>query len=179
MKEQVASGSYEIKIVGLSEGRHQFRFRIDDTFFDLFKSKTLHKGMVDVDVLLEKKTGLIDGTFQFKGTLSLVCDNCLDTLDYPVDFERIVVYKFSERPIKSEQSLDPDIHYIHSKTEKISIQEELFDHIHLSIPMRITCELASKSCSIDLKHFEREENQDETLQYWEQLKNLKTKNGTS
>ena len=175
----VSSGSYEIKIAGLSEGKHQFRFRIDDTFFDLFKSKTLNKGKVAVDVLLEKKTGLIDFTFQFKGMLSLVCDNCLDTLDYPVDFERSVVYKFSERPSKSEQSLDPDIHYIHSKTEKIGIQEELFDHIHLSIPMRITCEVATKSCSIDLKQFEKKENQNESLHYWEQLKKLKTKNGTS
>ncbi len=50
---------YEIPFVGLKEGMHDYRFTIDNRFFDRFEYSEIHEGEVFVDLRMERKTRMM------------------------------------------------------------------------------------------------------------------------
>lgn len=178
LKEVHSSSLYEIKIAGLPNGTYDYEFIIDDLFFEVFKSNSLTKGLVNVGMEMNKNSGLFHTSYQFSGFIELICDNCLNKGNFPIQYQHKMIYKMSLDTENLKKNIYSDIVFIHPNAEKINIHQELFDYIHLAIPMRTTCELFSKDCSIDLNNF-NEVNDKETPPYWEKLKKLKSENGTS
>lgn len=51
---------YDIPFVGLKQGKHSFQFDIDAKFFELFEYEGFEDAHISVQLVLEKKSTLID-----------------------------------------------------------------------------------------------------------------------
>lgn len=65
---------YTIQFIGLKLGKHSFTFHIESAFFDSFKYDDFQSIDCMVDLILIKKTTLIEFYFVIKGSAVLNCD---------------------------------------------------------------------------------------------------------
>jgi uncharacterized metal-binding protein YceD (DUF177 family) len=123
---------YNLPYSGLSEGKHQFDFTIDDRFFAEFEGSEVEKGMLDIGVELEKRSTHLRLTFSIKGVVELICDRCLENFGYPVESKRELLVKFSEKPVEDEAELI----YLHPTDFQVEAAQYIYEFVILSLPIR-------------------------------------------
>ena len=65
---------YLIPFVGLKIGKHQFDYQIDNTFFKNFDYDEFNDVSFIVDIVLEKKSTMLELDSKHKGTVTVPCD---------------------------------------------------------------------------------------------------------
>lgn len=123
---------YSLNVVRLGLGKHQDSFEINDAFFAHFEHSMVRKGTVNATLDIEKYPTHLDVGFHLKGKVELLCDRCESPYAHEVDGQFRIIYSF-----------DPDLDFTGYEVMHVSNQEshlvlvqELYDFIHLSIPMR-------------------------------------------
>ena len=123
---------YTLPFSGLSEGKHQFDFTVDDRFFAEFETSEVEKGELKVAVELEKRSTYLSLTFLINGVVELVCDRCLENFSYHVESNRKLLVKFSEKQIEDEAELI----YLHPTAFEVEIAQYIYEFVILSLPIR-------------------------------------------
>ena len=123
---------YNLPFSGLSEGKHQFEFKVDDRFFAEFEGSEVEKGKLDINIELEKRSTYLRLTFSIKGFVELICDRCLENFDFPVESERELLVKFSEKPVEDEAELI----YLHPTDFQVEAAQYIYEFVILSLPIR-------------------------------------------
>ncbi|MCX6221999.1 MAG: DUF177 domain-containing protein [Bacteroidia bacterium] len=123
---------YTLPFSGLSEGKHQFDFTVDDRFFAEFENSEVEKGELKIAVELEKRSTYLSLTFIIDGVVELVCDRCLENFSYHVESKRKLLVKFSEKPIEDEAELI----YLHPTAFEVEIAQYIYEFVILSLPIR-------------------------------------------
>ena len=123
---------YTLPFSGLSEGKHQFDFAVDDRFFEEFENSEVEKGDLAVRIDLEKRSTYLKLVFTIKGNVKLICDRCLEDFDYPVESERELLVKFSEKPVEDEAELI----YLHPSEFQVEVAQFIYEFVILSLPIR-------------------------------------------
>jgi uncharacterized protein len=123
---------YVIPFAGLKEGRHEFEFDVDDSFFDQFDSSEIKKGKLDVTVILLKYLQVLELSFNIDGLVKTICDRCLDEFDLSVKYEGKLFFKFGEESYE----LTDEIIILSSSEHEINISQFIYEYIHLSLPYR-------------------------------------------
>jgi uncharacterized protein len=123
---------YTLPFSGLSEGKHQFDFTVDDRFFAEFENSEVGNGELAILVDLEKRTTYLRLTFSIKGVVSLICDRCLENFNYPVESNRELLVKFSEKPVEDEAEMI----YLHPTDFQVEIAQYIYEFVILSLPIR-------------------------------------------
>ena len=122
---------YVIGFSGLAEGKHDFHYKIDNTFFEQFDYSDIEGADLTLDVILEKKPNMIIVDFDVKGSLRVMCDRCTDSFDYPVEGKDDVIYKFSETELDDEKVIAILPHEV-----EIDITVPVFEFTSLLLPSR-------------------------------------------
>lgn len=125
--------NYNIEFKGLKDGNHSFEYVIDDSFFKLIEGTLYDNGKVVVDVDLKKSTQMLVFSYTLKGSISTICDNCLEPMDQPVDFTYRTFVKFGP---EYEELEDDDIVIIPHEEHKYNIASTIYDLIVISQPIR-------------------------------------------
>lgn len=123
---------YNIEFKGLKEGRHDFEFEIEDTFFKHFEESLTERGNVSVKVELEKRSSFIKLHFKIKGWLELTCDRCLDQYSQKIKTKTEMFVKFGEKEFDEGEN----IIWVLPEEHAISLAQPLYEYISLSIPLR-------------------------------------------
>jgi len=123
---------YVIQFAGLKEGRHEFEFDVDDSFFEQFESSEIKKGKLAVRVILDKNRQVLEMGFFIQGTVQSICDRCLDELDLPLQYQGKLFFKFGEESYE----LTDEIIILSSSEYKVDISQYIYEFIHLAIPYR-------------------------------------------
>lgn len=125
---------YKIPLRGLSEGTHDFEFKLDNQFFKLIgdDDSDLNKGVVDVSLVVKRKGNMFEMDFKLNGTVFVSCDRCLDDMDIEIDTKNRLIVKFGKE--YSEES--DEIVVIPEDDGEINIAWFLFEFISLNIPMK-------------------------------------------
>lgn len=162
-----------IPIAGLEIGTHQYQFKIDGKFFESFEVSEIQKCNIDLQLDLLRQTEMMALKFNFKGTIELICDRCLDPFDFPVDFAESVVLKFKTRG-STEPGEDED--YILPEQQEVDLRQYIYDFISLQIPFRKVHpddENGKSMCDEEvLKRIEELSVKKNTDPRWDQLKDL-------
>ena len=124
--------NYDIDISKLNLGQHEFRFQIEDQFFELFDYSLIDRGSLSASIVLDKKTTFISMTFQIYGTIELVCDRSLEHFDYDLSIENEMVFKYGDEA----KVVSDEIEIITSNTQRINVANYLYEFIGVSIPMK-------------------------------------------
>ena len=87
---------FTIPFVGLKLGEHIFKFDIKNTFFEHFEYDEFNGAEVSLEVLLNKKTTLLEFTLDYTGYVNVNCDLTNEPYDQEVNGNYHFVVKFGE-----------------------------------------------------------------------------------
>lgn len=125
--------AYNIDVIKLKEGKHNFTFDVKDEFFKFYEAEDWVNGAnITVDVLINKTVSVMEADFNFSGTIRLTCDRSLEEFDHPISFTQKVIYKYG--PI--EQEISEDVFMITRDTPSINVAQLIYEFILLAIPAK-------------------------------------------
>lgn len=169
---------FEIPLSGLKEGIHNYGFEISTGFFEHFNNPDLPGGKLDLNVILHKRPQFLELDFQFTGSLSLVCDRCLDSFDYEVDFTEKLFVRYGD----DYEELDDNIIVIPRDESRLNIAQFIYEFAALSIPFKKVhpenqngttgCDPEMIKKLNELKAEEKHFTKENTDPRWDKLKNL-------
>lgn len=169
--------NYDVEFSGLKNGKHQFQFEIDKTFFELFDTEQeFSKPKIVVDVLLEKHTTFLEFWIKTSGIIELICDITNEPFDHPIENEIKILVKYGEEyDYSNEEVITIPMH-----NHAFNIAQLIYEDVMLSIPMKkLSPNIKPEDLEI-LNQFspKEEHNKSEHLDdpRWEALKQLKDKN---
>lgn len=124
--------AYTIPFVGLKLGKHQFEYEIDNKFFEHFEYDDFNSADLKVDLLLEKKTTLMEFNFKASGTVNVHCDLTNEPYDQPIDNELLLVVNFGEEFNDDNE----DLLILPHGEYQVNIQQYIYELIVLSVPSK-------------------------------------------
>ena len=77
--------AYKLPLKTLPHGSHAFDYKLQKQFFVDMESADIRDADLDVHVDVNYKGDLYEITLTVKGEITLICDRCLDDLQWPVD----------------------------------------------------------------------------------------------
>ena len=170
--------AYTIPFVGLKLGKHQFEYDIDNEFFEHFEYDDLNSSNVKIDLLLEKKTTMMELTFKASGSVNVNCDITNEPYDQPIDGSLFLVIKFGDEFDDENEDL---LSLPHGEYE-VNIQQYIYELIVLSIPLKrvhpgvedgtLDSEVLDKLEELSINNNENKNDEDEIDPRWDKLKNL-------
>ena len=124
--------NYDIDVSKLNLGQHEFRFQIEDTFFELFDYSLIDHGSLFAVIALEKKASFLSLSFLISGTIELVCDRSLEHFDYDLSLNNKIVFKYGDEA----KIVSDELEVIPPNTTKINIANYLYEFISVAVPMK-------------------------------------------
>ena len=172
--------NYDVAFSGLKTGKHEFKFEVEQAFFDLFETEQEFSGAkIDVDVLLEKHSTFLDFLIKIHGTVNLVCDITSETFTHPIENEIKFLVKFGEEYDDSNE----EVITIPTGDSSFNISQIIYEAVVLSIPMKKISPNVNEEDEyhkilekFSPKSKEIEEKTEAVDPRWEVLKKLKDKN---
>jgi uncharacterized metal-binding protein YceD (DUF177 family) len=168
---------YNIPFVGLKEGEHTYDFDIKNEFFEHFEYEDFNTASIHLDVLLNKKSTLLEFTLNYKGTFNVNCDITNEPYIEPVDGEYHFVVNFGDE-FNNENE---DLLIIPHGSYQVNIEQYIYESIVLSLPVkRIHPGVEDGSLESDILEkleelspkLEKETREESTDPRWDDLKKL-------
>ncbi|WP_293870423.1 DUF177 domain-containing protein [Flavobacterium sp.] len=127
-----STNEFLIPFLGLKLGKHQFEFKINKKFFDEFSFDEFESYDVTVNVVLDKKTTMLEINFKHIGTVNVPCDLTGEQFDLPIKGKIKLVVQFGE-----EFNNDNDELLILPHGEyQIDLSQYIYEMIVLSVPLK-------------------------------------------
>ena len=125
-----STNEYLIPFIGLKLGKHPFEFKINKKFFDGFNFDEFESSDIAVNVVLEKKTTMLEINFKHKGTVTVPCDTTGELFDLPIKGKIKLVVQFGDEFNNDNDELLILPHGEH----QIDISQYIYEMIVLSVP---------------------------------------------
>ena len=119
-----------IQFVGLKLGEHVFEYKIDNKFFKHFEYDEFNDANLDVKVVLNKKTTLLELHFLVSGTVNINCDLTNEPFNQAIENDFNLVVKFGNEYNDENEEI---LIIPHSEYE-IDISQYIYELIVLSVP---------------------------------------------
>jgi uncharacterized metal-binding protein YceD (DUF177 family) len=169
-----------IPFIGLKLGKHQFEYQISKSFFEDFDFDEFEDSLVKVNVVLEKKSTIMELSFKHKGTVNVPCDLTGEMFDQPIKGNIKVVVQFGEQFNNDNEELLILPHGEH----QIDIKQYIYEMIVLSVPLKKThpgikdgtlkTPALDKLKELSLKDQKQSIQEEEIDPRWDKLKKLLT-----
>ena len=170
---------YLIPFIGLKLGKHQFDYQIDNSFFEHFEFDEYNASNIKIEVLLEKKSMMLEVTIKHKGTINVPCDLTSEDFDLPIKGKINLIVKFGDSFNDENEEL---LILPHGEFE-FNVAQYIYESIILSVPTK-RVHPGIKDGTLDSKALEvlnnlapteiKEEENKDTDPRWDDLKKLLT-----
>jgi len=171
---------FTIPFVGLKVGKHHFEYKIEQAFFEHFEYEDYNSVNVKVDVVLEKKTTMLELHYKLSGFVNINCDITNEPYNQTLENEFDLVVKFGDE--YNDENID--ILIIPHGTYEINIQQYIYELIVLSVPIKrihpgvedgtLDSEILKKLEQLSPKQEKSEEDKQDIDPRWNTLKKLLT-----
>ncbi|RTZ02488.1 DUF177 domain-containing protein [Flavobacterium sp. RSP49] len=172
---------YLIPFIGLKLGKHHFEYQISNAFFEIFDYDEYQDSKIKVNVVLEKKSTLLELRFNHKGVVNVPCDLTSEDFDLPIEGEMKLIVRFDEVYNNDNDEL---LILPHGEFE-INIAQYIYEMIVLSVPLRrvhpgiqdgsLKTEALTKLNELAVKEEKEESKEEENIDpRWDKLKQLLT-----
>lgn len=169
---------FTIPFVGLKQGRHQYEYEIGKEFFEHFEYDEFNSANVKVDVLLDKKSTMLEFTLKASGTVNVDCDLTNEPYDQPIESELFLVVKFGDEYNDDNE----DLLILPHGEFQINIQQYIYELIVLAVPSKrvhpgvidgsLQSEVLEKLEELSPKEKEEIKEEEDIDPRWIKLKNL-------
>ena len=172
---------YLIPFVGLKLGKHHFEYQIDNTFFDIFEYDEFQNSDIKVNVVLEKKSNMLEISFKHEGIVNVPCDVTGEDFDLPIKSKMKLIVRFGEEFNNDNEELL----ILPFGEFEVDIAQYIYEMIVLSVPLRrvhpgvkdgtLESEALKKLNELAVKETKKENKQEENIDpRWDKLKQLLT-----
>ena len=170
---------FNIPFVGLKEGKHRFDYQIDNAFFEAFNYDEYNNANVNVTVILDKKSTMLELAFKMKGAVNVNCDLSNEPYDQKIKSTLNLIVKYGDEYNNENEDLLIIPHGEHT----INIAQYIYEMIILSVPAKrvhpgIKDGTLSSSIIEKLEELQPTEDKinknEETDPRWDKLKKLLT-----
>lgn len=121
-----------IPFSGLKQGKHEFDFKIDNTFFESFEYNEFNDAAINLHVLLNKSSTMMELEMTANGTVNVYCDVTNEPYDQLVNANLELVVKFGE-----EFNNDNDEILILPHGEfQVDISQYAYEMLVLAVPLK-------------------------------------------
>ena len=173
-----------IPFIGLKPGKHHFEYQINKSFFEIFDYHEFNNSNIKVNVVLEKKSTMLEVTFKHKGTVNVPCDMTNEEFDLPIKGSMKLIVRFGEVFNNDNEEL---LILPHGEFQ-VDISQYIYEMIVLSVPLRrihpgikdgsLKTEALTKLKELTIKEQKKEnkkEQKEENIDpRWDKLKQLLT-----
>lgn len=128
--------SFDIEFIKYKTGEHSLFYKLDAGFLRNFEYGSLKEGQVEAQVEFIKHMHSLEFKFNLDGEAKVTCDRCLNEIMYPIVGDFHLLVKITDEPGEEEDNLT----YIPPSAFKFNIAQYLYEIMHLSLPMKVTCE---------------------------------------
>ena len=171
---------FTIPFVGLKLGKHLFEYKIEKAFFEYFEYEEFNDVNVAVNLILDKKSTLLELNFKISGFVNVNCDVTNEPYNQPIQNEFDLVVKFGDEYNDEE----PDILIVTHGTYEINIQQYIYEIIALAVPIKrihpavedgtLESDILDKLEELSPKLKEEKEIEEDIDPRWNTLKKLLT-----
>ena len=121
-----------IPFIGLKLGKHHFEYHINKTFFEIFDYHEFNNSDIKVNVVLEKKSTLLELSFKHKGTVNVPCDMTNEEFDLPIKGTIKLIVRFGDEFNDDNEELLIIPHGEH----QLDVSQYIYEMIVLSVPSK-------------------------------------------
>jgi uncharacterized metal-binding protein YceD (DUF177 family) len=175
------TNEFLIPFIGLKLGKHPFEFQINQAFFEKFEYHEYENCAIQVNVVLEKKSTMLELSFKHKGTVTVPCDLTNEIFDLPIKGKIKLVVTFGEEFNDDNEELLVLPHGEH----QIDIAQYIYEMVVLSVPLKrihpgikdgtLKTEALQKLSELTIKQQKLENKKEENIDpRWDKLKQLLT-----
>jgi uncharacterized metal-binding protein YceD (DUF177 family) len=167
---------FDISFFGLKGGRHHFKYKIGNQFFEAFEYDEYLDSKVLVDLEFIKKATLLELSFSAKGSIKIACDISNEPYDQSINGSLSLVVNFGEEYNDDNE----EILIIPHGEYQINVAQFIYEMIVLSVPSKrihpgITDGTLQSPVLKKLDELQqKDKNSDEIDPRWEELKKLIT-----
>lgn len=123
---------YLIPFVGLKLGKHHFEYQISNAFFEAFDYDEFENSDIKVNVVLEKKSTILELIFKHEGTVNVPCDLTSEDFDLPVQGEMKLIVRFGD----VYNNENEELLVLPFGEFEIDVAQYIYEMIALSVPLR-------------------------------------------
>ncbi len=123
---------YKLPLKSMAPGTHQFEYRLGKTFFNNMENEDIHDADLRVALTVVYKADVYELDFAVEGTLTLICDRCLDDLEFPVDTTYHINVKYGD-----DYNDDSDTLLVIPESDNyLNVAYMIYDTVALTIPIK-------------------------------------------
>lgn len=123
---------FDIDLIGLKLGKHEFILNIADSFFSGFEHSIVEQGKLTVNLELDKQETFISLKYVVEGSIRLICDRSAEPFDYPLSIQETILLKYGDEP----QELDDNLEIIAYGTQRFNVGRHIFEMITVAVPLK-------------------------------------------
>lgn len=124
--------TFRIPLRGAKQGTDKYEFLLDDEFFSEMESIDILGGAVKVSLAVRRANEANYFAFHCEGEIRIVCDRCLEPMNYAVDAEYELAVKFGD---EYDDSTD-GVLILPDSDNELDVAPIVYDTVALSIPLQ-------------------------------------------
>lgn len=124
--------AYKLPLKSLAAGTYDYEYHLGKQFFTDMESADIHDADLDVKLAVTHKRDIYRVDFTITGTITLICDRCLDDLIMPVDTTYSIAVKYGE----DYNDEADDLLIIPESDNFLNVAYMLYDTVALTIPIK-------------------------------------------
>ena len=167
-----------IPFSGLKQGKHEFTYEIENTFFESFEYSEFNAATIELNVLLNKTSTMLEFELKAKGVINVNCDISSEPYDESISADLDLVVKFGDE-FNDE---DDEILIIPHGEHQVDIAQYVYEMLVLAVPQKrvhpgvLDGSLESEALKKlqELQPKENKEDSEDTDPRWDALKKLIT-----
>ncbi|TDW45942.1 uncharacterized metal-binding protein YceD (DUF177 family) [Flavobacterium sp. 270] len=179
--EMSKTKEFLIPFVGLKLGKHHFEYQVNNKFFENFEYDEFQSSDIKVNLVLDKKSTMLELDFKHKGTVNVPCDLTGEDFDLPLKGKMKLIVRFGDEFNNDNEEL---LILPHGEFE-IDVAQYIYEMIALSVPQKrvhpgvkdgtLQTEALTKLNELRVKEEKVENKEEEDIDpRWEKLKKLLT-----
>ncbi|KRP29685.1 YceD family protein [Polaribacter sp.] len=171
---------FNIPFVGLSEGNHDFKYIIENEFFEYFNFDEFESAILEVSLNFFKKSTMLELVFKVKGTVEVPCDITTELYHQKIKATLPLVVKFGQEYNEDNE----EILILSHDAYQLNVAQYIYEMIILAIPNKrvhpkvldgtMESETLKKLKELEVKEVKEENTAEEADPRWDKLKNLLT-----
>ncbi len=169
---------FNIPFSGLKQGKHEFDYKIENTFFESFGYNEFNNAKIDLHVVLNKMSTMMELEMQANGSVNVDCDITSEPYDQKISGTLELVVKFGDE-FNDEND---EILIIPHSEHQLNIAQYFYEMLVLAVPQKrvhpgvldgtLESEVLKKLEELSPK--EEKDNKEDNDPRWDELKKLKT-----
>ena len=134
----MTENAYELPLNGIPAGKSNYSWRADKKFFEKYENTEILDADLSIEITVEKSGRYIGVDCHLEGSVTTLCDRCLEQLQLPVSETVLLSVKFGSEPETGESDLmegDREIVYLDASDAVLDMAQIIYDYTCLALPM--------------------------------------------